>query len=102
MIHEKIDFILSCAIVSIKIAAIYICFRPSMIFGFVRSYYGQAFDELCEPNYKLSKILQKPLWDCVTCMSSFWTIIITGTFEINSVLVICFFNYLLSKILPDE
>jgi O-antigen ligase len=35
---------------------------------------ANEFDQLL--GKKLSRYIQKPLWDCIACMGSFWTLII--------------------------
>lgn len=50
---------------SLKILAVYICLQDGMIFGFVR----RKLERL------VPWILQKPLFDCLTCMGGFWTVV---------------------------
>lgn len=51
---------------SLKILAIWVCLQPGMIFGWLR-----VWLESCLP-----KLLHKPLFDCLTCMGGFWTVMI--------------------------
>lgn len=57
--NEKIDFLLMCLQTSLQIVFIHILFWPGMILGFMRE-------------NRLTPFMQKPLYDCVICMTSVW------------------------------
>lgn len=87
-------------ILSIEILAIYVLLQQGMILGWFRIIMANIFDLMFEK--KWSRYLQKPLWDCFTCMSSVWTIILTLSFNIRLMLIVCGLNFIIEKSLNLE
>lgn len=85
---------------SLIITAIYSLFCQGMLLGFVRIASANVMDRWL--GIKWSRYIQKPLWDCLICMSSVWVIIITLDFNIELMLLVCGINTLIDKILDDE
>lgn len=93
--------ILTAAILSLKILAIYIVFSQGMLLGWVPVAVSNFLDKKVGKLW--SRYLQKPLWECYICMSSVWTIVLTADFDIHLMLLVCGINFVISKtILSDE
>jgi hypothetical protein len=67
------------------ITGIWISFQEGNIFSFIRVLIANFLDKW---NPKLSKYIQKPLWDCMPCMGSFWTIVLSWSFNIPLILAV--------------
>ena len=52
------------------VTAVYTCFRDGMILAWIRISYANDWDQLF--GQKVSKIIQKPIWDCLVCMTFWW------------------------------
>ena len=87
-------------ILSLQITAIYIVFQQGMLLGWVRIVTANLLDNLLD--IRISRYIQKPLWDCLMCMSSIWTIALTRSFDIKLILVVCGINCLIEKYLDYE
>lgn len=87
-------------ILSLTITAIYMLFQQGMLLGWFRIMIANLFDRLLDKNW--SRYLQKPLWDCLTCMSSVWTIVLTLSFNWKLILLVCGINTLIDKFLNYE
>jgi hypothetical protein len=100
-------------ILSMKITGIYMACREGMIFGNLKARLATFFDWIF--GLKMSKIVQKPLWDCLICMSSFWTIIMyarvtdySGFYSIDlidlveMILVVCGINAIIDKLIEHD
>lgn len=48
---------------------------------------------------KWSRYVQKPLWDCLPCMASVWTIVFTWSIDIKLILAVCGMNVLIDVVL---
>lgn len=44
-------------------------------------------------------LIQKPLYDCLPCMASFWTCVILWKIDIKSILIVCGMNAIIASIL---
>lgn len=86
-------------ITSLKITAIYTIVQQGMLLHPVRASVATQFDNLF--GLTISKYVQKPLWSCLPCMSSFWTVILTLSFDINLILIVCGINAIIDKYLTD-
>lgn len=76
--------------ISLQITAIYVLFQQGSLFGWVRICIANLLDKYFD---KIKSIyIQKPLWDCLCCMSSFWTILLTWSFDIRLLLCVCGVN----------
>jgi hypothetical protein len=77
-------------IISLQITAIYVLFQQGSLFGGMRIWIANLLDKHFD---KIKSIyIQKPLWDCLCCMSSFWTIVLTWSFDIRLLLCVCGVN----------
>lgn len=98
------DYFFTCLIVSMKITAIYYSMFPGNILSRVRIAFANVFDKVFGD--VASRIIQKPLWDCLPCMASVWTVIITWSIDINTIpmiLVVCGINVIIeSAILSND
>lgn len=57
--NDLVQLLLISLITSLQIVFVHILFWPGMLFEFMRE-------------NKLPSLIQKPLYDCVICMTSFW------------------------------
>lgn len=74
-------------IISLQITAIYVLFQQGSLLGGVRIYLSNMLDKYFS---KVTSIyIQKPLWECLFCMSSVWTILLTMSFDIKLILCVC-------------
>lgn len=102
-------------ILSLQITAIYILFQDGMLLAWFREWAESYMDETCiffskkfvERNpvtagMKMSKHLQKPVWGCVICMASVWTIIITWSFNVPLIFLVCGINVIIDKFINYE
>lgn len=97
-------------ILSLQILAIYIAFADGMILAEVRIFFANIFDWMF--GKKMSRMIQKPLWSCFSCMASVWTIILTIPFdcfslpglvaELKIILLVCAVNYIIGSRLINE
>ncbi len=83
--------------ISLQIAAIYILFQQEMLLGKIRIFCANFLDR--KFSLSLSRQVQKPLWDCFTCMASVWTIILTRSFDLKLILLVCGINWVLGTII---
>lgn len=86
-------------VLSIQIIGIKICFSEGMIMGWFMIGTANLLDKIF--GLKVSKYIQKPLWDCFVCMASFWVIILSWSFDIKMILLVCGLNLIIDKIIPD-
>jgi hypothetical protein len=87
-------------ILSLQITAVYIVFQQGMLLGDVKIKAANYFDKYLGPTK--SRYVQKPIWDCLMCMASVWTIILTLSFNIPLMLLVCGINTLIDKIIHHE
>lgn len=87
-------------LLSLQILAVHVICQPGMIMGCPRAFLATGLDRML--GMKWSKIVQKPLWDCLACMSGIWTIILTQTFNLPLILAVCGLNYLIQKAITHE
>lgn len=86
--------------ISLIITSIHVCMGDGMILQEVRIRIQNVLDKYCTPN--LSKNIQKPLFSCLICMSSFWGFIGCVYFKIpmnhcvESILIVCGVNTIIS------
>lgn len=86
-------------ILSLQITAIYILWQQGMLLAKTRIFLANKFDKWF--GAKQSKVIQKPLWDCLACMSSVWTIVLTKTINIPLILIVCAINFIISKMIEE-
>ncbi len=87
-------------IISLQITAIYLLFQQGMLLGWFRIRVANGFDKIF--GNKWSRIIQKPLWDCLTCMAGIWTVVLTQKINIPLILMVCALNAIIDKILSYE
>jgi hypothetical protein len=105
----------SIILLSLIITGIFIVFQQGMFLGWARAILATQLDELCMfcckklkvknalvTGSKISVIIQKPLWDCLPCMSGLWVIVITRSFDIVLILAVCGLNAVIAKTLDYE
>ncbi len=97
---ELYGYLLCVVLLSLVITGIHVCFQPGMIFGKVTTISANFLDKTFGRKY--SRIIQKPLWDCLTCMSAIWTIVLTGRVDIGLILAVCGLNYIISNLTDHE
>lgn len=86
--------------ISLQILALHILFRQGNLLFPVRRVTANILDRYIGVRY--SRYVQKPLWDCLPCMASVWTIALTLSFDIPLILAVCGCNTLLELIIPAE
>jgi len=81
--------------ISLIITAVYVLFMQGMLLGWFRILTANLFDWLF--GLKWSTIIQKPIWGCLPCMASLWTILLTYSFNLELMLVVCGINILIDN-----
>jgi len=93
--------ILTALNISLCILAVYACTREGMILERPRAAVQTFLDRVC--GYSLSEWLQKPLFGCLVCMASLWTLVLSPVFSVKlwdipiMALTVCGINYVLWK-----
>jgi hypothetical protein len=102
---------------SLVIVAIYSLLKQGMLLGWVRILGANFIDWLFlwmhENNrpgssrstaaaQRWSMYVQKPLWSCLTCMASVWTILLSWSFNVKLILLVCGINAIIDKLIGDE
>ena len=94
--------------ISFICAGIHVCFMEGMIFDYLRldimlmDLYEKYPKWSAEKWLKIANALnwiQKPLYDCLPCMASFWTCIILWKIDIKSMLIVCGMNAIIASLL---
>lgn len=87
-------------IVSLIITGLHIAFAAgnflSPVRVFVANYLDKGFGQ------KVSKYIQKPLWDCLPCMGSVWTLIITWHFDLWLIAAVCGLNTIIGRLIEKD
>ena len=86
--------------ISLQITALYILFQQGSLFGPAKVFFANTFDKYLGKRNSL--MLQKPLWECMVCMSSFWTIVISCSIDLPLMLCVCGINYTIYKAFFNE
>src|ERR1044071_2182900 len=73
-------------ILGLAITGIHVACWPGNIFSVVREKLATQFDDWF--GKKASRYVQKPLWDCLPCMASFWTIYLTLKIDLILILAV--------------
>ena len=79
--------ILTSLVITLQILAIHVCFWDGNIFSWFKVLLANEFDRAF--GVKASKYVQKPLFSCLTCMSGIWTIILSWSFNVSMILIVC-------------
>lgn len=87
-------------ILSLQITCIYFLFAEGQFLGWLHIWSANKLDKLV--GLTASKYIQKPLWDCLPCMASIWTIVLTESLNWKLILVVCGINVLIDKLLSYE
>lgn len=87
---------------SLMITAIYFSCFDGNIFSPVREMLATGLDKIF--GKVASKYIQKPLWDCLPCMASVWTIFLSFSLDFQMILLVCGFNILIDQFVkhPDN
>lgn len=107
--------IIEAIILSLMITAIYVVFESGMLLGRFTGPIATVIDETCIFCFKMTKAanpmtrgkiasryIQKPLWDCLPCMASVWVMLLTWSFNVKLMLVVCGINVIISKFINNE
>lgn len=94
------ETLFKCLVLSLMITAIHAAFLEGNILFPVKVKGAKLFEKLL--GWKWAKIVQKPLYDCLTCMASVWTIALTWSFDIKTILVVCGINVIIEKVLDND
>jgi hypothetical protein len=91
----------SIVVISLICTGIHALFLEGNLLSPVRVRIANKLDVLCGKRW--SKIIQKPLYDCLACMASVWGLIFAG-FNIPVILAVCGFNFIIARMIeaPDE
>jgi hypothetical protein len=87
-------------ILSLIITGLHVAFQPGNVLSPVRVFLANGLDKILDN--KWSKYVQKPLWDCLACMSSVWTIVLTWSFDIRVILAVCGLNVIISRLIERD
>lgn len=79
-------------ILSFMITGIYTAFQQGNVLGWLRIFLANQMDKAI--GIKWSRYVQKPLWDCLPCMASLWTIVLTWSVDPLLVIAVCGLNAL--------
>lgn len=93
------NILLHALYVSLLITSAFVLLQQGMLFGWLRIIGAEIFDWIFANNRKWSKYIQKPLWGCLACMSSLWTIILTHSIDIYLILLVCAINAIIGAVL---
>jgi len=88
-------------IISLVVTAVYACFQDGMIFSSFKHLMANFLDK--KFGLKMSKIIQKPLWDCLVCMTFWWGLpaLIVG-FKIGVVIIAMGISAIIDKFLDYD
>jgi hypothetical protein len=73
--------------IALIITGIHVCFLQGNVLSWLRVWCACKLDRAL--GLKWSRYVQKPLWDCLPCMGSFWTLLITWSVDIVLMLAVC-------------
>lgn len=108
-----IHLLLRAAVLSLTVTAIYVLFREGMFLGRLKKLGNALIEHLvCSVMGSAAKTyvdrkrwatyIQKPVWGCLSCMASLWTILLTWSFDIKLILVVCGLNAIIGNILSED
>ena len=90
MLERIVIFTLTCT-------GIYALFFQGMILGWLRISAANMLDKCF--GKKVSRYIQKPLWDCLPCMSFLWICLITWSFDPLVILAVCGLNQMVESVI---
>lgn len=88
--------------VSLICAGLHVASWEGNVFGGVRAFLATWLDRAV--GKKWSRYIQKPLWDCLPCMASVWTILFTWSIDPWLILAVCGLNSIIERIIkhPED
>jgi hypothetical protein len=94
--------VLTITSLALIITGIHVTFWPGNIFSSVRELAANGLDKLL--GRKWSRYVQKPMWDCLPCMASLWTCVLTWRIDILLMLGVCGFLLIVDNSIthPDD
>jgi hypothetical protein len=87
-------------ILSFQVTAIYLLFQEGMLLGWLRIAAANLFDKGF--GMKASRYIQKPLWDCLPCMASIWTCVLSWSIDWQLMLTVCGLNFLIQRAIIQQ
>lgn len=87
-------------LLSLVITGIYTAFQQGNVLGWLRIICANFLDKIL--GKKLSRYVQKPLWDCLPCMGSVWTIVFTWHADVFTILAVCGLLTFADKLLAEK
>lgn len=103
--------------ISLICTGIHVCFMEGMIFSKLRFdvykiyliWHRIKFKKLKSTDYidqddyaiieTAIEFISKPIYDCLPCMASIWTILIMREIDIKSIIIVCGMNAIIASIL---
>jgi hypothetical protein len=85
---------------SLIITGFHVSTWQGMILGPARIFLANNLDKVF--GKRLSRILQKPLWDCLPCMAGIWTIMLMWEFDLLAILAVCGLNAVIDSIISHS
>ncbi len=93
--------LINAVIISLQITAVYVTFMDGNVLAWLRIGAANILDKIF--GSRASRYIQKPLWDCLPCMSSVWTIVLAWPFnwlqDWRLVLAVCGITFILDRII---
>lgn len=87
-------------ILSLIITGIHVVFQQGNMLSSVRVLVANWLDNTI--GKKWSCYVQKPLWCCIPCMASVWTIVLTWDVDVFLICAVCGLNLIISRIIEQE
>lgn len=89
-------------LISLQITAIYVAMWDGNILGWLRAFIATGLDQLL--SVRISRYIQKPIWDCLPCMASVWTILLACRIDLLLILTVCGINVIIDQFIkhPDN
>lgn len=85
------------AVLSLSITGIHAAFQQGNVLGWLRIAVANWLDKVF--GVKVSRYVQKPLWDCLPCMASVWTIVLTVSINVPLILGVCGLNACIERLI---
>lgn len=89
--------------ISLICTGIHVSFMEGMIFSKIRldlilDIFRHTYNDYSKID-KIVEIITKPLYDCLPCMASVWTILIMREIDIKSIVIVCGMNAIIASVL---
>ncbi len=86
--------------ISLQIVALHVaCWHGNLLAG-VKSRIGNFLAKRCGRREAI--LIQKPLYDCLPCMASVWTCLLSWSFDVKLILVVAGLNVIVERIIGNE